>query len=111
MQGVFLQKEINDLGGKQRQKHAHTDEHKEYEMFAHCSCPIIPRKASLAIIECLLLTTNNGNIVSTKKMGPIENFSQWDIVRHRSNDEQFPGIVTRAPSCDRSLSPKRRQLI
>ena len=56
MEGVFLQKEINDLGGKQRQKHAHTDEHKEYEMFAHCSCLIIPRKA-----------TNNGNIVSTKK--------------------------------------------
>ena len=69
MEGVFLQKEINDLGGKQRQKHAHTDEHKEYEMFAHCSCLIISRKASLAIIECNLLTTDNGNIVSTTKNG------------------------------------------
>ena len=63
MEGVFLQKEINDLGGKQRQKHAHTDEHKEYEMFAHCSCLIISRRANLAIRGCNLLTINNGNVV------------------------------------------------
>ena len=62
-EGVFLQKEINDLGGKQRQKHAHTDEHKEYEMFAHCSCLIISRRANLAIRGCNLLTINNGNVV------------------------------------------------
>ena len=62
-EGVFLQKEINDLGGKQRQKHAHTDEHKEYEMFAHCSCLIISRRANSAIRESNLLTINNGNVV------------------------------------------------
>ena len=62
MKGVFLQKEINDLGGKQRQKHAHTDEHKEYEVFVHSSCLIISRRANLAIRGCNLLTIKNGSI-------------------------------------------------